>query len=67
MKVGEIRASLLEVDDKGKHTKHVQVRIENPTLCALIADAIGKAVDLDKAKDAEHYVIKADAKVEPAA
>jgi hypothetical protein len=68
MKVGEIRASLLQLDDDGKHTKHVAVTITNPALCAVIADAIGKSIDLEKAEDASHLEIKAkDEPKKPAA
>jgi hypothetical protein len=62
MKVSEIRMSLLEADDSGKHTKHVSVTVTSPALCAAIADLIGKAVDLDKAPDAHQVTIAAPQK-----
>ena len=58
MVVSEIRMSLFETDATGAHTKHVALTITHPTLCSLIADLVGKSVDLAKVPDAHHETIE---------
>lgn len=67
MVVSEIHMSLFETDEAGAHTKHVALTITNPTLCGLIADLVGKSVDLAKVPDAHHETIEAKKKKDESA
>lgn len=54
--VSEVRLSLLQKDDSGKHTKHVAVEVTDQAVCDAIVSALG--VDFDKAADAAKLEIK---------